>query len=140
MITRINHIGIAVNSIEEARKLYSDVFGLKVGPTKHNERERVNLAWIPTANVILELIEPTDPDGPLAKFLQRRGEGLHHLLVEVTDMEETFKTLKEKEIPLVDKKPRIEADGTKRLYIHPKGTGRVFIQASEHAVETYHSW
>jgi methylmalonyl-CoA epimerase len=140
MITRVNHIGIAVSSIEEARKMYTEVFGLKVGPTKLSGEEKMKVAWIPLGNVVLELMEPTDLDGPLAKFLQRRGEGLHHLQVEVTSMEETVKTLKEKGIPLIDKKPRVAGDGTQRLYIHPAGTGKVFIQPSEHTPETYHSW
>ena len=131
MIKRIDHIGIAVNSLEEAKKLWRDAFGLEVSETKLDEAQKVNVAWVTVGDIPLQLMETTDPEGPLAKFIQRRGEGVHHLHLEVTDMEETFKTLKEKGIPLIDEKPTIDAHGTKHLIIHPKGTGNILIQLAD---------
>lgn len=140
MITRVNHIGIAVNSIEEAKKLYNIAFGLKVGPTMYDREERTNIAWVPVGNIILQLMEPVGQEGLLAKFLQKRGEGIHHLNIEVTDMDEMVTTLRENGIPLVDEKPRIAADGTKHLVIHPSGTGKVLFQSNQHGPKTFHGW
>ncbi|MBM2824364.1 MAG: methylmalonyl-CoA epimerase [Dehalococcoidales bacterium] len=131
MIKKVGHIGIAVNNLEKAKKLWRDAFGLEVSETKTDDAQKVNNAWVTVGNITIQLMETTDPEGPLGKFIQRRGEGVHHLHLEVTDMEETFKTLNDNGVTLVDKKPVIEPSGRKHLILHPRGTSNVLIQLSD---------
>jgi len=122
MIKKINHIGIAVTSIEDAVKLYTDVLGLKVKEIEIVEEQKVKTAIIPVGESKIELIESTDPEGPIARHIERRGEGLHHLALEVSDIQNVLETLKKKGIPLVDEKPRTGVENTKIAFLHPKGT------------------
>ena len=122
MIKKINHIGIAVNSIEDTVKLYTDVLGLKVKKIEILEEQKVKTAIIPVGETKIELIESTDPEGPIAKHIERRGEGLHHIALEVSDIQSALETLKKKGIPLVDEKPRTGVENTKIAFLHPKGT------------------
>ena len=96
MITKINHIGIAVNNIEQAVKLYTDVLGLKVRDIEVVEEQKVKTAIIPVGESKIELIESTDPEGAIAKHIESRGEGLHHLALEVSDIEEFLVRLADK--------------------------------------------
>jgi methylmalonyl-CoA epimerase len=122
MIERINHIGIAVNSIEDAVRLYTDVLGLKVKEIEIVEDQKVKTAIIPVGESKIELIESTDPEGTIAKFIERRGEGLHHLALEVSDIQDALDTLVKEEIPLIDEKPRNGVENTKIAFLHPKST------------------
>lgn len=130
MIRKINHIGIAVNSIEDAVKLYTDVLGLKVKEIEIVEEQKVRTAIIPVGESKIELIESTDPEGPIARHIERRGEGLHHLALEVSDIQSALETLTKKGIPLVDEKPRAGVEKTKIAFLHPKGT-RALIEIVE---------
>jgi len=130
MIKKINHIGIAVNGIEDAVKLYTDVLGLKVKAIEVVKAQKVKTAIIPVGESKIELIESTDPEGPIAKHIERRGEGLHHLALEVSDIQSALETLRKKGIPLVDEKPRIGAEDTKVAFLHPKGM-KVLIELVE---------
>ncbi len=121
MIKKINHIGIAVNSIEEVIKLYTDVLGLKVKEIEIVEDQKVKTAIIPVGESKIELIESTDAEGPIAKYIERRGEGLHHLALEVSDIQGALETLVKKEVPLVDEKPRKGVENTRIAFLHPKG-------------------
>ena len=122
MIKKINHIGIAVNSIEDAVKLYTDVLGLEVKGIEIVEEQKAKTAIIPVGETKIELIESTDPEGPIARHIERRGEGLHHLALEVSDIQSALEILKEKGIPLVDEKPRTGVENSKIAFLHPKGT------------------
>lgn len=122
MIKRINHIGIAVNSIEDAVRLYTDVLGLKVKEIEIVADQQVKTAIIPVGESKIELIESTDPEGAIAKFIERRGEGLHHLALEVSDIQDALETLVKKEIPLIDEKPRNGVENARIAFLHPKGT------------------
>ena len=122
MITKVNHIGIAVNSIDEAVKLYTDVLGLKVKDIEIVQEQKVRTAIIPVGDTKLELLESTDPEGTIAKHIERRGEGLHHLAFEVTNIQETLEMLKSKGIVLIDEKPRKGVENTNISFLHPKGT------------------
>lgn len=131
MIRKINHIGIAVKNIEDAAKLYTDGLGLEVHDVENVEEYKLKIAMIPVGESKIELVEPTDPDGAIAKYIEKRGEGLHHLALEVEDIEATLDLLKAKGIPLIDEKPRIGAGGTKVAFLHPRGANRVSIELVE---------
>ncbi|MDP2916348.1 MAG: methylmalonyl-CoA epimerase [Dehalococcoidia bacterium] len=122
MITKVKHIGIAVNNIDEAVKLYTDVLGLKVVATETLEEQKVKTAIIPVGESEIELLESTDPEGTIAKFIEKRGEGLHHIALGVDNIEEAIKTVKAKGIPLIDEKPRKGVQNTRVAFLHPKGT------------------
>ena len=121
MITKINHIGIAVRSIEEATKLYTEALGLKVHDTETVEAYKVKIAMIPVGESEIELVEPTDSEGAVAKYIEKNGEGLHHLALEVDDIEVALSSLKASGIPLIDETPRAGAGGTRVAFLHPKG-------------------
>lgn len=122
MIKKVNHIGIAVNSIKDAIKLYTDVLGLEVKGIEILEEQKVKTAIIPVGETKIELIESTDPEGLIAKYIERRGEGLHHIALEVSDIESTLETLKKRGIPLIDEKPRTGVENSRIAFLHPKGT------------------
>ncbi|MEE9398706.1 MAG: methylmalonyl-CoA epimerase [Dehalococcoidales bacterium] len=131
MIAGVHHIGIAVSSIEEARRLYSAAFGLEVGETEIEEQAGIKIAWVPVGNTKLELVEPDDPKGELARQIEKRGEGMHHLALEVADIQDALETLKEKGFPLISEKPERGYGGAKVAWLHPTGTGKVLIELIE---------
>jgi len=131
MIKKIDHIGIAVKSIDEAVKLYTEVFGLKVRGIEVIIDQKAKTAIIPAGETKIELIESTDPEGTIAKFIESRGEGLHHIALEVTNINEALQDLSKKGIPLVDQKPRKGVENTDIAFLHPKGTGRVLMELVE---------
>ena len=128
---KIDHIGIAVNNLEDAVKLYADVFGLKVGEIETVEEQKVKVVIIPIGESRIELLETTDPEGPIGKYIAGRGEGLHHLALEVSDIWSVLKILKGKGVPLIDEKPRIGTGGTKMAFLHPKGA-KMLMELVEH--------
>jgi len=133
MIVRIDHIGVAVNSVEDAVKLYTDAFGIKAEDIEMEtmEEQKVRAAMIPVGESRIELLESTNSEGPIAKYIEKRGEGMHHLALEVSDIQGMLKTLKEKGLPLIDMEPRIGAGGARVAFLHPKGT-KVLIELVEH--------
>ncbi len=131
MITKINHIGIAVKSLDEAVKLYTDVLGLKVKDIEIIADQKVRTAIIPVGESKIELIEPTEAEGTIAKYIERRGEGLHHLAFEVSNIQDALGTLINKGITLIDEKPRNGVENTKIGFLHPKGTRGVLIELVE---------
>lgn len=131
MITKVSHIGIAVNSIEESAKVYTDVLGLKVENIEVVEDQRAKTAIIPVGETKIELIESTSPEGAIAKFIESRGEGIHHLALEVDNIEGTLAALVDKGITLIDQKPRKGVENTNIAFLHPKSTGRVLIELVE---------
>lgn len=122
MASKIDHIGIAVNSIEEAIKLYTDVLGLEVGGMETVEEQKVRTAIIQVGESKIELLESTSPEGTIAKFIEKRGEGMHHLALGVSNIDDALKKLKAKGIPLIDEKPRRGVENTRIAFLHPKGT------------------
>ncbi len=131
MIVRINHVGIAVNSIDETVKLYTDVLGLKVQDIEVVADQKVKTAIIPVGESKIELIESTDPEGTIAKYIEKQGEGLHHLALEVSNIEDALETLVNKGVVLIDEKPRNGVENTKIAFLHPKGTKRVLLELVE---------
>lgn len=131
MITRVDHIGIAVKSIDEAAKLYTEVLGLTVKGIEVIVDQKARTAIIPVGETKIELIESTDPEGTVAKFIESRGEGLHHIALKVTSINEALQDLARKGIPLIDQKPRKGVENTDIAFLHPKGTGRVLLELVE---------
>lgn len=128
MITKIDHVGIAVSSIEDAVALYTDVLGLTVNTTETVEDQKTRTAIMSVGESKIELLESTDPESPIARHLERRGEGLHHLAVQVDDIEGALKLLQEKGIRLIDEQPRKGVENTTIAFLHPKGTGGVLLE------------
>ncbi len=127
---RIDHIGIAVKSIEEAAKLYTDL-GLKIEGTETVESQKVKVAFIPVGQSRIELLEPTAPDGPTAQFIEKKGEGIHHIALKVDDVAKALEELSAKGYQLIDKVPRQGAGGHKIAFVHPKSTRGVLLELSE---------
>jgi len=131
MIKKVDHIGIAVRSIDEAVKLYTEVLGLTVRGIEVIVDQKARTAIIPVGETKIELIESTDSEGTIAKFIESRGEGLHHIALEVTSISEALQDLTRKGIPLIDQKPRKGVENTDIAFLHPKGTGRVLLELVE---------
>ena len=132
-VLKIDHLGIAVHSIEEAKKLFHDTLGLEFEGSETVDEQKVTTAFFPVGDSEVELLESTAPDGPIAKYLEKRGEGIQHIAFRVEDIEEALAELKEKGIRLIDEKPRRGAGGAKIAFLHPKSTHGVLIEISERA-------
>ena len=124
-ICGIAHIGVVVKDVEQAAKLYRSVFGVEVLPTIDTEDMKVGIVKI--GNSEIELMEPTNSDGPTAKFLAKRGEGIHHICLEVDDIKGTLQFLSQEGIELVDKTPRQGLEG-KIAFLHPRMTNGVLLE------------
>lgn len=126
MIKGISHIGIAVKNLEEARKLYREIFSKESSePEWFGE---IHFSFVPYGNTNIELLESTTPEGVLNKFIEKRGEGVHHIAFEVDDIEEELKNLKAKGVQLIDEKPYFNAHGNLVAFINPKSTRGVLIE------------
>jgi methylmalonyl-CoA epimerase len=121
-VKKIQHIGIAVNNIDEALKLYTDVLGLKVEATEDVVEQKVKTAIINIGESKIELLEATSPDSAVAKFIEKKGEGIHHLAVEVDNVEAAIQEIKAKGVPMIDEKPRGGVQKTKIAFVHPRGS------------------
>jgi len=121
VITKISHVGIAVRSIEEATKLYTEVLGLEVQDIETVDEYKVKIAIIPVGDSNIEFVEPTDPEAGVAKYIEKKGEGLHHLALEIDNIEAALTSLKARGIPLVDETPRTGSGGTRVAFLHPRG-------------------
>ena len=131
MITGLDHIGIAVNDLDEALRVYEKVLGLKVKKIKVIEEQKIKAALLLAGKIKIELMEPTDEEGPVARFIKKKGEGVHHIALTVTNLEDFLKKIKEKGIALVDEKSRIGAEGYKMAFLHPKSTKNVLLELCE---------
>ncbi len=127
MIKKIDHVGIAVKSLEEAIKVWEGL-GLKVEEIEEVPDQKVRTAIIHVGESRIELLEPTADDSPIAKFIAKRGEGIHHIALGVSDIEGHLKKLKEKGYRLIDEKPRIGAGGAKIAFVHPKALTGVLLE------------
>ena len=128
MTDKINHIGIAVKNLENAIPFYRDQLGMEFEGTEEVTEQKVRVAFLKVGESRIELLEPTAPDSPVAKFLEKNGEGIHHLAYEVEDIEAALAELKEKEVRLIDEKPRHGAHGSLIAFLHPKATGGVLTE------------
>jgi len=131
MIEKIDHIGIAVRSIEKASELFSNLLGLKVTGEERVEGQKVKVAFLPLGDSELELLESTEPEGPIARFIEKKGEGIQHIAFRVDNIEKTLEKLKKERVRLIDEKPRYGAGGAKIAFLHPKDTNGILIELSE---------
>jgi len=127
-ITKIDHLGIAVKSIEDGKSFWTDVLGLNFAGTETVETQKVTTAFFPVGESEVELLESTSPDGPVAKYIEKKGEGMQHIAFRVDNIEEALQELKEKGIRLIDETPRIGAGGAKIAFLHPKATAGVLVE------------
>ena len=130
-ISHIEHLGIAVESIEEALPYYEGVLGLKCYAVEDVKDQKVKTAFFKVGQTKIELLEPTDPESPVAKFLEKRGQGIHHIAFCVNDVEKQLATAESKGVRLIDKQPRKGAEGLDIAFLHPKSTMGVLTELCE---------
>jgi methylmalonyl-CoA/ethylmalonyl-CoA epimerase len=130
-ILKIDHVGIAVNGIEESKNFWAQTLGLHFEGAETVAEQKVTTAFFPVGESEVELLESTSPDGPVAKFIEKKGTGFQHIAFRVENIEAALEELKEKGIQLIDQKPRIGAGGAKIAFLHPKATGGVLVELCE---------
>jgi methylmalonyl-CoA/ethylmalonyl-CoA epimerase len=133
MIKEIDHIGIAVNDLKKTMSIYRDILGLKFMGSEEIEEQKIILATFLAGEVKIELVQSTHPDGPIRKFIEKRGEGIHHIAFRVENIDESLKELSAKGVKLIDEKARIGAGDTRIAFIHPKDMKGVLIELVERA-------
>lgn len=130
-ISHIEHIGIAVRSIEEAIPFYEKVLGLKCYAIEEVKDQKVKTAFFKVGQTKIELLESTDPEGPIGKFIANRGEGVHHMAYAVENLEDCLNEVEGSGVRLIDQQPRKGAEGLHIAFLHPKSTGGVLIELCE---------
>ena len=130
-ILKIDHLGIAVNNMSEGKSFWSDVLGLQFEGAETVAEQKVTTAFFPVGESEVELLESTSPDGPVAKFIEKKGTGFQHVAFRVENIEEALAELKAKGIQLIDQEPRKGAGGARIAFLHPKATGGVLVELCE---------
>ena len=125
---KINHLGIATKGIDEALKFWGDALGLENVHTEIVENQKVKVAMLPIGESRIELLEPTSDDSPISKFLDKRGGGIHHIAIEVDDIEASLAQLESQGMRLIDETARIGAEGCLVAFVHPAASGGVLLE------------
>jgi methylmalonyl-CoA/ethylmalonyl-CoA epimerase len=133
MTRKIDHIGIAVKNLEETLPFYRDVLGLEYMGTEEVVSQKVRVAMFQIGESRIELLEPTSSESPIAVFLDKKGQGIHHIAYRVDDLEKDLENMKGKNIDLIDRKPRTGACGSSIAFIHPRSSGRVLTELCQHS-------
>ena len=128
MVKKIDHIGIAVKNLNETLNFYENILGLKSAGTETVEEQKVKVAFLPIGDTEVELLESTEEDGPIARYIAKNGEGVQHIAYKVDDIEKAIDEMKNKGIRMIDEKPRYGAGGAKIAFRHPKSTYGVLIE------------
>ena len=128
MVEKIDHIGLAVNDLKEALKFYEEVIGLKSSAIETVEEQKVKVAFLPLRESKLELLQPIDPESPVARFINSRGEGIHHIAFKTENIEKKLRELEAIGVRLIDKTPRQGAGGKKVAFLHPSASFGVLIE------------
>jgi len=131
----IEHIGIAVKNLDETISYYENVLGLKCYAIEEVKDQKVKTAFFKIGQTKIELLESTDPDGPIGKFIKNKGEGIHHIAFNVKDLREKLEQVERKGIELIDKAPKKGAEGLDIAFLHPKSTFGVLTEFCEHKIE-----
>jgi methylmalonyl-CoA/ethylmalonyl-CoA epimerase len=130
-VLKVDHIGIAVKDLEQAKKFYTEMLGMKAMGEETVEQQKVKVCFIPCGDSEVELLESTSPDGPIAKFIEKNGEGIQHMALKVDSIENALADLKAKGVRLIDEQPRYGAGGASIAFVHPKATGGILLELSE---------
>jgi len=130
-LLKIDHLGIAVSSIDAKKNFWTDILGLTLEGMETIHEQKVTTAFLPVGESEVELLESTSEDGPVAKHIEKRGEGIQHVAFRVENIEEALAELKAKGIALIDQTPRIGAGGAKIAFLHPKATSGVLVELCE---------
>ena len=130
-LLRISHLGIASPTLQEAMDRLDKIFGIQAAHVEEVADQKVRTAFYPVGESTLEYLESTDPEGPIGKFLAKRGAGIHHLAFEVDDVDAAVKELLDKGIRMIDKAPRKGAHGNRIAFIHPAETGGVLVEVCQ---------
>lgn len=128
MLTKINHIGVAVNSLEISIPFYRDSLGMSFAGIETVEEQKVRVAMLQVGESKIELLEPTAEDSPVARFIEKNGEGIHHVAYEVENVEAAIAKLIEEGVRMIDQKPRCGAHDTRIAFLHPKSSGGVLTE------------
>ncbi|MGH3086554.1 MAG: methylmalonyl-CoA epimerase [Rubrobacteraceae bacterium] len=131
MLKKIYHLGYAVEDVEKAAEFYRVHFGVEPGEPELVKEQGIKATMFRVGESMIELVQPTGPDSPVGKFLQKRGEGFHHVAFEVEDIEEALSELKESGVELIDETPRIGAGGARMAFVHPKEAFGVLTELVE---------
>lgn len=129
--SHIEHLGIAVNSLDEAIPFFENVLGLKCYAIEEVKEQKVRTAFLKVGETKLELLESTDPEGPIAKFIEKRGQGIQHVAFAVEGLQKCLDFAEEKGVKLIDKTPRKGAEGLNIAFLHPKSTCGVLMELCE---------
>ncbi|MDR2523614.1 MAG: methylmalonyl-CoA epimerase [Synergistaceae bacterium] len=129
--TVVDHVGIAVKSIEGALKFWEGTLGVMCTGVEEVAEQKVKTAFLPIKDTEIELLEPTADDSPVAKFIEKKGEGIHHLAIRVDDLDKALEKLKAQGVRLIDEKPRKGAGGARIAFLHPAATGGILLELSE---------
>jgi methylmalonyl-CoA/ethylmalonyl-CoA epimerase len=132
-ILGIHHISLATDDIVKYREIFQRLFGIEAGPTDTNSVNKVAISFLDFGNTKIEMIEPLGQDSSIAKFLQKRGPGIHHICVLVENLDAALEELRAKNIRLIDREPRVGAGGARIAFIHPESTGGILIELEEHS-------
>ena len=129
-VLKIDHIGIAVKNLAESAKLY-EMLGIASVGAEEVAEQKVKVCFFPVGDSEIELLESTSPDGPIARYIEKNGEGIQHMALRVDDLEAALAELKAKGVRLIDEKPRYGAGGAKIAFVHPKSTGGILLELCE---------
>ena len=135
---KIEHLGIATRKIEDAVEFWRDALGLEVVETEEVAEQKVRVAMLPLGESRVELLEPTSEDSPIAKFLEKRGPGIHHIAVRVDDIHEALARLRLSGARLIDEEPRVGAGGSLIAFVHPASAGGVLLELVQPTVDQPH--
>lgn len=130
-MAKINHLAIVVENVEDSLKFWRDALGLKLGKVERNEGEEVDIAFLPLGEGEIELIAPINETSGVAKYLAKRGSGMHHLCIEVDSITATMERLKKHHIELINDTPKTNHEGVQYCFVHPKSTGGVLLELYE---------
>lgn len=128
MIKQLNHVAIVVEDLDAALSFWRDALGLPLAKTEENPGESVEIAFLPIGESEIELLKPTDPESGIGKFLAKKGQGMHHVCVEVDDMEAVMQRLIGHGVQMINEAPRTREDGTRYAFVHPKSAGGVLVE------------
>lgn len=131
MVKKVDHIGVAVRSLEKALPFYTEVLQLPLLGIEEVESEKVKVAFLQVGEAKIELLEPTSADSPIAKFIEKRGEGIHHVALGIDSIEARMKEMKEQGIVMIQDQPKIGAGGALVAFMHPKSTGGILYELCE---------